>query len=206
MDGSVGDDRVRSDGADAVTERRAEIEPLELADVEAWDAWLAAHHDRSDEVWLRIARKGSPRALISIGDALDVALCYGWIDSQRRAADAESYLQRYSPRRPASPWSRINMERVEALTEAGRMRGPGLAQVEAAKADGRWAVADAPQREAIVPPDPTAELNRNDRARVAFERLDKSGRSAIALPLLKTSANVRARRHRRTIAELESKA
>jgi uncharacterized protein YdeI (YjbR/CyaY-like superfamily) len=198
---------VRGDGADAVTERPTGIEALELADVETWDAWLAAHHARSNEAWLRIARKGSARALISIGDALDVALCYGWIDSRRRAGDAETFLQRYSPRRPSSPWSRINVERVEALIEAGRMRGPGLAQVEAAKADGRWAAAYAPQREATVPPDLMSELNRNDRARAAFERLDRSGRYAIALPLLKaTSSTVRARRLRRAIADLESKA
>jgi uncharacterized protein YdeI (YjbR/CyaY-like superfamily) len=191
--------------ADAVTGGPAEIEVLELADAAAWDAWLAEHHDRSGGVWLRIAKKGSPRALISIGDALDVALCYGWIDSQRRASDAESYLQRYSPRRPASPWSRINVERVEALVRAGRMRKAGLAQVEAAKADGRWAIAYAPQREATVPPDLAAELHRNDRARTAFERLDRSARYAIALPLLKaTSPTIRARRLRKAIAELEA--
>jgi uncharacterized protein YdeI (YjbR/CyaY-like superfamily) len=183
-----------------------DAEVLELADAAAWESWLAEHHSRSAGVWLRIAKKGSSRRLIAIGDALDVALCFGWIDSRRKASDADSYLQRYSPRRPSSAWSRINVERVEALTEAGRMREPGLAQVAAAEADGRWAAAYAPQREAPLPPDLAAELERNERARASFDRLDRTGRYAIALPLLKaTSPAVRARRLRKAIAELDAR-
>jgi uncharacterized protein YdeI (YjbR/CyaY-like superfamily) len=112
---------------------------LVFADAAAWDAWLAEHHDSSDGVVLRIARKGHPG--LTIREALEVALCHGWIDSVRRAGDETHFRQRYSRRRPRSPWSAINVALVGELTAAGRMRPGGLAQVEAAKADGRWQAA-----------------------------------------------------------------
>ncbi|HYM52665.1 MAG TPA: OmdA domain containing protein, partial [Candidatus Dormibacteraeota bacterium] len=87
---------------------------------------MADHHEQSGGIWLLIAKKGSDKVSVTISDALDVALCYGWIDSQRKRYDTNNYLQRYSARRPGSPWSRLNVERVEALTDAGRMRAPGL--------------------------------------------------------------------------------
>src|SRR5688572_8711495 len=108
-------------------------------------------------------------ASLAIDDALDVALCYGWIDAQRRALDAASYLQRYSRRRPRSSWSKVNIAKVEALTAAGRMRPPGLAEVAAAKADGRWDAAYESQRTAEVPPDLAAALAADARAGAAFE-------------------------------------
>ena len=106
-------------------------------DAAAWERWLAAHHDQPGGVWLKIAKKGSSLVTVTLADALDVALCYGWIDSHRRAGDAEHYRQRYSRRQARSPWSRINVAKAEALIAAGRMQPPGLAALDAARADGR---------------------------------------------------------------------
>ncbi|RFU41940.1 hypothetical protein DZF91_09160 [Actinomadura logoneensis] len=111
---------------------------LVLADVAAWRAWLAEHHDTARDVWLMIAKKNSRAATVTLDEALDEALCHGWIDSHRRAYDGDYYLQRYSPRTRRSPWSRINVAKAEALTSAGRMRPAGRAAVESAKTDGRW--------------------------------------------------------------------
>jgi uncharacterized protein YdeI (YjbR/CyaY-like superfamily) len=180
-------------------------EIIACTDVAEWESWLAEHHDRSRGIWLLIAKKSSNKMSVTISDALDVALCYGWIDSQRKSHDADSYLQRYSPRRPGSPWSRLNVERVVALTGAGRMRAPGLAEVADAQADGRWAAAYEPQRDAGIPPDLAAALAQNEQARTAFEQLDKTGRYAIILPLLKaTSPAIRATRLQKAIARLEA--
>ncbi|MEO6094608.1 MAG: hypothetical protein ABIW76_02665, partial [Fibrobacteria bacterium] len=129
-----------------------------------WEAWLKRHHGEPGGVWLKIAKKGSGKPSIAISDALDVALCYGWIDSHRRGLDAFHFLQRYSLRRSKSPWSRINVDRAEALIAAKRMRAPGLEEIRAAKADGRWDAAYAPQKTAGIPPDFAAALTRNTDA------------------------------------------
>ncbi|MEU4838685.1 YdeI/OmpD-associated family protein [Nocardia testacea] len=105
---------------------------------EDYERWLSAHHATAGEIWLKIAKKNAPIPTLTITEALEVALCYGWIDSHRRALDADHYLQRYSPRTPRSPWSVINRGKAERLTAAGRMREPGFAAIESAKADGRW--------------------------------------------------------------------
>jgi uncharacterized protein YdeI (YjbR/CyaY-like superfamily) len=168
-----------------------------------WESWLAEHHEEPAGAWLVIGRKGSGRASIALPEALDVALCYGWIDSQRRAHDATSFLQRYSRRRPGGSWSRINVEKVEALTAAGRMRAPGLAEVEAARADGRWDAAYASQRTATVPPDLVAALDRDATARAAFAALGRTDRYAVILRLLKArTPDGRAAMLRRTVAAL----
>lgn len=143
---------------------------------------------------------------VTIGDALDAALCYGWIDSQRKSYDTNYYLQRYSRRRPKSPWSKLNVARVEALIGSGRMRAPGLAEVAAAQADGRWAAAYEPQHNATLPTDLAAALKRNERARAAFEELDKTGQYAIILPVLKaTTPAIRAIRLEKAIGKLEAR-
>ena len=176
---------------------------LACADAAEWEAWLADHHDESSGIWLLIARKGTAQASVTIGEALDVALCYGWIDSQRRGHDESFYLQRYSPRRPRGPWSMLNVKRVEALIEAGRMRPPGLAEVAAAQADGRWAGAYQPQRDVEVPPDLAGALEQDPRAAAAFARLDKTRQYAIILPILKaTTAEMRSARIRKAIDTL----
>jgi uncharacterized protein YdeI (YjbR/CyaY-like superfamily) len=162
-----------------------DLEVLEFPNARAWEAWLETNHATRTEAWLRIGKRHSGVALLAIADALDVALCYGWIDGQRRARDDVSFLQRYSRRRARSSWSQVNVAKVAALMEAGRMRPAGLAEVEAAKADGRWDAAYEPQRTAEVPPDLAAALAADPRAAAAFERLGRSERYAVILPLLK---------------------
>lgn len=159
-------------------------EPLTFVDAAGWDAWLAAHHDTSDGVVLRIARKGSPG--LTIREALEVALCHGWIDGVRRRGDDTHFLQRYSPRRKGSSWSAVNVALVEELTAAGRMRAGGQAQADAAKADGRWAAAYASQATATVPDDLAAALDADPDAKAAFDALTKTARYAILLALMKS--------------------
>ncbi|KOX28238.1 OmdA domain containing protein [Saccharothrix sp. NRRL B-16348] len=158
---------------------------LAFADAAEWESWLAEHHGTSDGVWLKIAKKGSARTSVTIADALDVALCHGWIDSHRKGFDADHYLQRYSPRRAGSSWSRVNVEKAEALIAAGRMRDAGFAAIEAARADGRWDAAYQRQRDATVPPDLAGALAADDRARERFELLDRTRQYALFLRLMK---------------------
>lgn len=163
-------------------------EPVFVFDNAAqWESWLAEHHERQAGVWLTIARKGSGRASPTPVEALDVALCYGWIDSQRRSHDAVSFLQRYSRRRPRSLWSKVNIGKVEALVAAGRMRAPGFAEIAAAKADGRWDAAYESQRNATVPPDLAAALEQHEQARGFFERLGRTDQYLVILRLLKAT-------------------
>ncbi|WP_026876086.1 YdeI/OmpD-associated family protein [Jiangella gansuensis] len=159
----------------------ADPEVLVFDDAAGWERWLDEHHATSGGVFVRIAKKGAPQPSLTIREALEAALCFGWIDSVRRGLDEHHYLQRYSPRRAGSAWSKVNVEMVAALTEAGRMRPSGLAQVEAARADGRWDAAYAPQREATVP----LELAADPDAAAAFEALGRSARYAVLLPVLK---------------------
>lgn len=149
----------------------------------AFDAWLLANHARETEIWLRIYKKGAGKPTITTAQALDVALCWGWIDGIRKAFDAESFLQRYTPRRARSLWSQINREHVARLTEAGRMKPPGQRQVDAAKADGRWDAAYAPIRaatEASIPDDLRAAIDANPRARKTFQTLGRRNLFALA--------------------------
>jgi uncharacterized protein YdeI (YjbR/CyaY-like superfamily) len=178
---------------------------IACADAAQWEAWLADHHQRPGGVWLKLAKKSSGIGSLTHKEALEIALCYGWIDSQRRAYDETYFLQRYSPRRPRSSWSRVNVDRVEALIAAGRMRTAGLAEVLAAKADGRWDAAYESQRNASIPADLAAALEQNERARSAFDRLDRTSRYAVILSLLKarTPGN-RAVRLDKAIATLEA--
>jgi uncharacterized protein YdeI (YjbR/CyaY-like superfamily) len=160
-----------------------DIETIACADADEWDRWLAEHGATRPAVWLRIAKKGASG--IAITDAGDVAICHGWIDGQRRGLDETHFLQRYSPRRPGSPWSLVNVRRVEALDAAGRMRAGGVAQVEAARADGRWSAAYEPQRTATVPADLAAALAADPRAAAAFDALSRTDQYVRYLPLLK---------------------
>jgi uncharacterized protein YdeI (YjbR/CyaY-like superfamily) len=179
------------------------VEVLSFENPEQWDAWLASHHDRAADAWLKIGKKGSKKPSITVAEAGDVALCYGWIDSIRRSFDDNYFLQRYSPRRPTGSWSRVNVERVEALMAAGRMRPPGLAEVEAAKADGRWDAAYESQKNATVPPDLEAALRADKAAGESFERLGKTDQYLVILSLLKArTPRIRAARLSRMVADL----
>ena len=143
------------------------------------EAWLEAEHAESEGIWLKIAKKGSGVGSVSYAEAVELGLCFGWIDGQGKRLDDRHYLQRFTPRRPRSKWSRLNRDRAEALVAAGRMRPSGLATVEAARADGRWDAAYEPPSTAEVPPDLERELARDRSAREAFEALDGANRYAI---------------------------
>ena len=146
---------------------------------DAWDAWLGAHHADSPGLWLKIAKKGSAGRSISYSEALDVALCHGWIDGQKGRHDDDYWLQRFTPRKPGSNWSKINTERAAALIASGRMRPAGLGEVERAQADGRWEQAYESQSRVTVPEDLARALAANQRARAFFATLDSTNRYAI---------------------------
>ncbi len=154
----------------AAAARLGAVEILDFPDASHWESWLAAHHARQPEAWLRIGKKNTKEQRLLIGDALEVALCYGWIDGHRKAFDEVSFLQRYSRRTARSPWSAINAGRAESLVADGRMRPAGLAQIKAARADGRWAAAYESQRTAEVPDDLAAALVADSAAATAFAK------------------------------------
>ncbi len=149
----------------------------------AFETWMRANHARASEVWIRIYKKDSGVATVTHSQGLDVALCWGWIDAIRLSYDDESFLQRYTPRRPRSTWSQINREHVARLTKAGRMTPHGRRQIDAAKADGRWAAAYAPiakTNKDTVPADLRAAIDASPRARKAFETLGRFNLFALA--------------------------
>jgi uncharacterized protein YdeI (YjbR/CyaY-like superfamily) len=159
------------------------LEVLQIAHEPAWERWLDQHHGDSPGVWLKIAKKsaragGDPVTTVTHAQALEVAICHGWIDGQRRGLDDQFFLQRFTPRKPKSKWSQINCQKATELIEAGRMRQAGLAQVEAAKADGRWDAAYEPQAKATVPDDFQSELGRSPPAAEFFATLTGSRRYA----------------------------
>jgi len=148
----------------------------------AFERWLSANHARADEVWIRIYKKGSGVPTITAAEALDVALCWGWIDAIRKRQDEESFLQRYTPRRKRSAWSQVNREHVKRLTAAGRMTPHGQRQVDAAKADGRWDAAYAPMRDAsadTLPEDLRAAIEASPRALKTFKTLGRQNLFAL---------------------------
>lgn len=179
--------------------------PIRLfADPGEFEAWLEESHDSSAGAWLKIAKKGSGQRSVTYAEALELALCFGWIDSQKRGLDEAFFLQRFTPRRPRGRWSKINREKAEALIAAGRMRTAGLAEVEAAKGDGRWEAAYAGQRTAEVPPDLRRELDANPAAREFFDALDGANRYAITYRLDEAKKpETRERRLRKFLAMLE---
>lgn len=143
---------------------------------QAFQTWLRANHERESEIWIRIYKKGTGRKTVTPAEALDVALCWGWIDAIRKSHDEESYLQRYSRRKPKSTWSQVNRENVARLVAAGRMTPQGQREVDAAKADGRWDAAYAPIRSATVdtvPADLRAAIEASPRARRMLATLNK---------------------------------
>jgi uncharacterized protein YdeI (YjbR/CyaY-like superfamily) len=145
----------------------------------AWEAWLADHHESSPGTWLKFAKKDSGIDSVRYPEALDAALCYGWIDGQVKRLDDQYYLQRFTPRSPRSKWSKINCGKVAALTAAGRMKPAGLRQVEAATADGRWDAAYDSPRTATVPDDLRRALDADPKAAAFFASLDGRNRYAI---------------------------
>ena len=147
------------------------------------EAWLEENAEAGDGVWLKIAKKGAPEPSVTYAEAVELALCFGWIDSQKRGLDETHFLQRFTPRRPGGRWSKINCEKVESLIEADALRAAGLAEVEAAKADGRWDAAYEGSRTATVPDDLQRELDANPKAAEFFASLDATNRYAIIFRL-----------------------
>jgi len=152
---------------------------LTFPDAASLERWLDEQGEDSPGAWLRFAKQGAPEATVSKSDAIDCALAYGWVDGQLGRVDDQFFKTRFTPRRPRSAWSQINRQRVERLEAAGRMRPRGRAQVDQAKADGRWAQAYAGQREAATDADLAAALDAEPAARDLFDALDSANRYAI---------------------------
>lgn len=168
------------------------------------EQWLEQNHQDAAGLWLKVAKKGSGEVSVSYGEALELALCFGWIDSQKRGFDEKFFLQRFTPRRPRGKWSRINRDKAEELIAAGAMRPAGLAEVEAARADGRWEAAYEGQRTATVPADLQRALDANPAAAAFFAGLDSANRYAVIYRLNDAKKpETRERRLRKFVAMLE---
>jgi uncharacterized protein YdeI (YjbR/CyaY-like superfamily) len=171
----------------------------------AWERWLEDHHAESAGVWVKIAKKSTGIDSVHYPEVLETALCFGWIDGRRRALDERWFLQRFSPRRARSNWSRINREKAERLIAEGRMRPAGLAETERAQADGRWAAAYDGQRTIVVPDDLQRELDARPQAKAFFAGLSSQNRYAILYRLQDAKRpETRARRLAKFVAMLEA--
>ena len=170
-----------------------------------WEAWLEANHATAPGVWIKMAKKDSGVDSVRYPEVLESALCFGWIDGRREALDERFFLQRYTPRRARSRWSRINREKAERLIADGRMRPAGRAEVEQARADGRWDAAYEGQRSIVVPEDLRRELDARPEAKAFFEQLSSQNRYAILYRLHEAKRpETRARRLEKFVAMLEA--
>jgi uncharacterized protein YdeI (YjbR/CyaY-like superfamily) len=180
-----------------------ELELMEFADGAGFRAWLERNHASSPGVWIQFAKKGAGVASITRPEAVDAALRWGWIDGQGKSIDAHSWKMKFTPRRARSIWSKINRESALALIERGEMQPPGLAEVERAKADGRWDAAYDPPRKAEVPPDFAKALAAKPKAKAAFEKLNSANRYAMLWRLQTAKrAETRAKRIEQFVAML----
>jgi uncharacterized protein YdeI (YjbR/CyaY-like superfamily) len=159
--------------------KSAELSIQPFANKNQWADWLAQQHDKSPGVWLELAKKDSGIPSVTYEEALDVALCYGWIDGQKKGFDDEFWLQKFTPRGPKSIWSKINTEKAERLIASKEMKPAGLKAIEAAKQDGRWEAAYASQKNMGIPEDFQAALGKNKKALKFFEELNSANRYAI---------------------------
>ena len=182
---------------------RADLPVIPFASRDAWSAWLEEQHATSDGLWLKIARKGSGIDTVTYAQALEVALCYGWIDGQKASFDDRYWLQRFTPRRARSKWSKVNRQKATELIERGEMKPAGLREVERARADGRWDAAYDAQSTATVPEDLRRELEKNEPAREFFETLNSANRYAILYQIQDAKKpETRARRIEKYVAML----
>src|SRR4051812_13817263 len=165
----------------------------------AFEAWLRNNHATSDGLWLKIAKRGAHERGVTYPEAVEIALCWGWIDGQKKGLDDQHFLQRFTPRRACSVWSKINVDKVAALIEAGRMQAPGYAQMEAAKADGRWVRAYDGARKSAAPDDLLAALEAEPRAKAFFATINAANRYAV---LWRIQTAVKAETRARRIAQL----
>jgi uncharacterized protein YdeI (YjbR/CyaY-like superfamily) len=171
-----------------------ELPILEFRDQDAWRGWLEENHGSQQGAWLKLAKKGSPTKTVTYDEALEEALCYGWIDGQVRRYDEHFYMQRFTPRRSRSKWSQLNRNKATQLIADGRMKPAGQSQIDAAKADGRWDDAYPAQSAATVPDDFQSELDENPQAKEFFETLTGSARYAFLYRLHQTSPQNRKKR------------
>ena len=162
-----------------VKEMASQPEPLRFASSRAFEAWLRKNHASSEGVWLLIAKAGAEEPTVAYAHAVEIALCYGWIDGQKKAVDEQHWLQRFTPRRARSLWSKANREKAEGLIRSGRMQPSGMAEIVRAQGDGRWDAAYDGPRTAVVPPDLQAALDARPDARSFFAQLDGANRYAV---------------------------
>jgi len=173
--------------------------PIHLfADADAFESWLQTNHTDTTGIWLKISKKGAGVKSVSYDEAVDTALCFGWIDGQRKGLDAQHFLQRFTPRRKNSLWSKRNVAKIELLVASGRMRASGQAEVDTAKADGRWEKAYSSSSVMEVPADLEAALDQNKRARTFFDSLNRTKRHSF---LWRIETTKRAETRSRKIAE-----
>jgi len=173
--------------------------PTLFKNAKAFETWLKKHHAASDGLWLQIAKKGADEPSVTYLEAIEIALCWGWIDGQKKGLDDQHFLQRFTPRRAKSIWSKINVAKVATLIEAGRMQPAGQAQIDAAKADGRWEGAYDGARSATMPDDLQAALDANIQAKTFFATVNASNRYAV---LWRVQTAVRPETRARRIAQL----
>jgi uncharacterized protein YdeI (YjbR/CyaY-like superfamily) len=185
--------------------KASELPIIAFSSKSAWVNWLDTHHSNSAGIWLKLAKKASGIESVTFLEALEVALCYGWIDSQGKTFDDKYYLQKFTPRGPKSVWSLINRDKVEKLIAGGKIKPSGLAAIEAAKADGRWDRAYASQSNSVVPDDFEKALNKNDEAKAYFESLSSANRYAFLYRLQQTKPEKRAAKIESFIEKLKNK-
>ncbi len=146
---------------------------------QSWEVWLAEHHADTQGIWLKIAKKATDIASVSYAQALESAICYGWIDGQKASFDDQHWLQKFTPRRPKSIWSKVNCDAAMILLATGKMQPAGIRQIELAKADGRWETAYESQSQITIPADLQSELDKNQQAKEFFNTLDSRNRYAV---------------------------
>ena len=173
--------------------------PTLFKNATAFESWLKKNHATSNGLWLKIAKRNANESSVTYPEAVEIALCWGWIDGQKKGLDEQHYLQRFTPRRARSIWSKVNVEKVDALIKAGRMQAPGLAQIDAAKADGRWARAYDSARTSEVPEDLRAALEAEPRAKAFFATINAANRYAV---LWRIQTAVKAETRAKRIAQL----
>ena len=189
-----------------VTKKTSAGPPVKLfKDQKSWDDWLAKHGESSPGLWLRLAKKSAKLKSVTYPEALEIALCHGWIDGQRKTFDAESWIQKFTPRRTKSIWSKINRTKALELIEAGRMRPSGHAAIEKARQSGLWEAAYDSHRTAVPPEDLEAALEQSPKAKAFFETLNKQNRYAILFRIQTAKkSETRKRRIEEFVAMLES--
>jgi uncharacterized protein YdeI (YjbR/CyaY-like superfamily) len=181
------------------TDHQPQLVPSLFKNAKAFETWLKKHHASADGLWLQIAKRGADVPSVTYAEAVEIALCWGWIDGQKKGLNDQHFLQRFTPRRARSAWSKVNVEKVAGLIESGRMQAPGLAQIEAAKADGRWARAYDGAKTSVVPDDLLAALDAQPPAKAFFATINASNRYAV---LWRIQTAVKPETRARRIAQL----